>query len=180
MIRYDCPHCGETLTVAPMRAGSVYVCGACGGETEVPGERPEPQVESLSRQIRRATRHWSSLSVIVLALVLLISKDIIIGLFEPPPADAVVQPVPALSAARTALEELLPLYEARYTWRRASPESIAVRLTVPARSAGTAGELIERSLQAMTAACPGTTFMVEVYDEDGTWCGGSMRRGMGQ
>lgn len=180
MIRYDCPHCGETLTVAPSRAGSVYVCGACGRETDVPGELPEPQVESLSRQIRRATRHWSSLAVIVLALVLLITKDIIVGLFEPPPPDAVVQPVPALAAARAALEELLPLYAARYTWRRASPESIAVRLTMRAPSSSAANELVERSLQAMTTACPGTTFMVEVYGEDGTWYGGSMRRGMGR
>lgn len=181
MIRYDCPQCGEHLAVAAARAGSTYVCGTCGADTTVPGERPAEPELSLAAEIAIATRRWSGRIVVVIAILALIGQDLIREALSPPAPVGSVQATPPnqLEAARTALRALADAEQATFRWQTVSDESINVQLTVADRSpTARTDRLVAEALDRMTRACPNITFVVEVHSPTGDWLGGSMRRGV--
>ena len=57
MISYECPECGEELSVPTSLAGEMQHCPVCGMRTEVPQPQPQPQpggvdIEAIAENLR--------------------------------------------------------------------------------------------------------------------------------
>jgi endogenous inhibitor of DNA gyrase (YacG/DUF329 family) len=54
-IKFNCPHCGQSVESSPKNAGMTVDCPACGKPFQVPGAKPQPPVQ----------KNWSALQWIV-------------------------------------------------------------------------------------------------------------------